>query len=327
MPDVENAEAPDLEKEDVAIAEEFQSGEPGDTTKLDQDGKAKDNKSGRHTEKNNGNNTRRKKIIRALKWAGIVLFPLISAAIFFWTQPPSTQDISNDSKQARKPETATKQWPAQEQEMVDFINLTLTETEQVWKKIFIEKDSTYRKPELTLFTNKIESACNHEQIASGSFYCPQEQQIYIDLSLYLDLKNRLDIPGDFAQGYIVAHEIGHHVQNLAGIYEQVPEARLLLTDKEFKMVSLRLELQADCFAGIWAKHTDKQYHSVEREDIIDALHAVNRISHERLRQQTEEEITPDALTHGSSRQRIRWFMIGYNRGSFDACDTFTTTDL
>lgn len=318
MPDVENVETPDLEKKDIELEEQGEDNNTGENKEIGDN--SEDTK---HDKDANENNTRRKKIIPTLKWTGIVLFPLIGVAILLWLNPSFTKKVPDDSAQAIK----TKQLPAKDQEMVDFINLTFTETEQVWKEIFIEKDSSYRKPELTLFTNKIESACNHEQVASGSFYCPQERRIYIDLSLYLDLKNRLDIPGDFAQGYIIAHEVGHHIQNLAGIYGQVPEARLLLSDKKFKMVSLRLELQADCFAGIWAKHTDKQHHNVEQADIIDTLRAVNRISHKRLRQQTEDEITPDSLTHGSARQRLHWFMVGYNKGSFDYCDTFTTIDL
>lgn len=253
--------------------------------------------------------------------------PLDDCGCLFWSYSSVYKTFSGKIRDNQPPPPATQQWTAAEQEMVNFIDLTLTETEQTWKKIFAEKDGAYRTPKRTLFTDKIEYVCGHEQAASGTFYCPQEQRTYIDFSLYLDLKNRLDIPGDFAQGYIIAHEIGHHVQNLAGISEQIPEARLLLSDKDFKMVLLRLELQADCFAGIWAKHTDKEYHNVEQADIVDALTAVNRISHERLQQQTEEEITPDSFTHGSARQRIRWFMTGYDKGSFDSCDTFTTMDL
>lgn len=271
--------------------------------------------------------TRRQKTISALKWTGALLPILMIAAVYFGVTPPFIKHFLQKSGITRPPPPVTQQWTTEEQELVNFIDLTLTETEQIWKKIFADKNGVYKTPKHTLFTDKIEYVCDYEQAASGTFYCPQEQRIYIDLSLYLDLKNRLDIPGDFAQGYVIAHGIGHHVQALAGISEQIPEARLLLSDKDFKMVLLRLELQADCFSGIWAKHTDKEYHNIEQIDIVDALSAVNRISHERLQRQTEEEITPDSLTHGSARQRTRWFMTGYNKGSFDSCDTFTSVDL
>jgi hypothetical protein len=316
MPDVENVEEPDLERIDPEMEE----------IGVDEGSNEKENKSDHHIETNE-NDTGRRKIIRGFKWAGIVLFPLVAVATFFGFNRPLPQNISDQSKEVGTSEATIKQETAEKEKRVDRINLTLTKTEQVWKKIFMEKHGVYKKPKLTQFSGKIESVCGLKQAASGSFYCPQEQRIYIDLSLYVDLTNRLDIPGDFAQAYIIAHEVGHHIQNLAGISEQIPEARLKLNDKAFKKVSLRLELQADCFAGIWAKHTDNQFNNITQEDIVDTLNAVNRISRERLRAQTENEITPDPLTHGSARQRIHWFMTGYSMGDFDACDTFTTTDL
>lgn len=247
MSDIENGEehknsAPEdnVETNDESDAKEDTGLEEGEESK----GAVTENKTGEgasHAAKKK-NKTRRQKTISALKWTGAVLPLLMIAAVYFGVTPPFIKHFLEKSGITSPPPAATKQWTVAEQEMVNFIDLTLTETEQIWKKIFAEKDGVYRTPKRTLFTDRIESVCGHEQAASGTFYCPQEQQIYIDLSLYLDLKNRLDIPGNFAQGYIIAHEIGHHVQNLAGISEQIPEARLLLSDKDFKMVLLRLEL-------------------------------------------------------------------------------------
>jgi predicted metalloprotease len=244
-------------------------------------------------------------------------------------KPTIITNIFNLSEQLQPPQATATQRTAEELEMVNIVDLTLTETEKIWDKIFVEKGGVYKKPDVTIFTDRTSATCNKsenesEQFSLGTFYCPEEKRIYIDLSLHRDLKNRLDIPGDFAQGYIVAHEIGHHVQNLIGISEQIPAARLQLTSKKFQQVLQRLELQADCFAGMWAKQSLKQQQDVKPEEFTDALNAVTRFSREHLQQQKGDDLMPDPFTHGSSRLRLHWFTVGYNKGTLDGCDTFTT---
>ncbi len=331
------------EKEDEANLEDDSAAEDTDEEQETEDEDQEDSPSEDEGEesleeqsqdKNETNDAGKKKVTQLLKWAGIILLPLLAAGTLFVVKPTIITNLFNTSEQIDIPQTTATQWTAEELEMVNIVGLTLTETEKIWNKIFAEKGGVYKNPDFTIFTNRIrtprnekESESESEQFSLGTFYCLEEQRIYIDLSLHRDLKNRLDIPGDFAQGYIVAHEIGHHVQNLIGISEQVPAARLQLTNKEFAMVLQRIELQADCFAGIWAKHTAKQNYNVEPEEFADALNAVTHFSREHLRQKEGDDLMPDPFTHGSSRLRLRWFTIGYNKGTLDDCDTFTTIDL
>lgn len=316
MPDAENIEVPAFEGQDNET--------DGVVVKIDSNKKEIQSE---HRADTNESNTPSKNIIRQYQWIAILLIFLLAIATLHWFNRILPQNISYQTKQTDTHKVDAIQQTAETKEAINFINLTLADTEQVWKKIFLEKHSIYKKPKQTLFSGITPPVCGLTQSSSGSFYCPQEQQIYIDLSQYPELNNRLDIPGDFAQAYIVSHEVGHHIQNLAGISEQIPEARLQLNDKAFKRVSLRLELQADCFAGIWAKNTNRVLSALKQQDIVDAFNAVNRISREYQKAQTEDIIIPDPLTHGSVRQRTHWFMTGYSKGSFDACDTFTTADL
>jgi len=276
------------------------------------------------------------KLFNFLKWTGIVSLPLIVIALLLVLKPTVISNLFNTTElQIHTPKTAAIQWTAEELEMINVVGQTVTETEKIWNTIFTKKGGIFKKPDFTIFTGRIRSVCAEkqenelivEQSSLGTFYCPDEKRIYIDLSLHRDLKNRLDIPGDFAQGYIVAHEIGHHVQNLAGISAQIPAARLRLSDKEFDMVSQRLELQADCFAGIWARHTAEAQYNVRPEEFADALNAVSNYSRKRLKQKKDNDIMPDPFTHGSPRLRLRWFTIGFDKGTFDACDTFTVMEL
>ncbi len=261
-------------------------------------------------------------------------------AVLLYLKPNILTNIFNKPEQlVHTPKTAAIQWTAEELEMINIVGQTLAETEKIWNKIFTEKGGIYKKPDFTIYTDRISSVCVDseaevpetekiiEKSSIGTFYCPEEKRIYIDLSLHRDLKNRLDIPGDFAQGYIVAHEIGHHVQNLAGISEQIPAARLTLGEKAFDMVLQRMELQVDCFAGIWARHTADQLYNTSREEFADALNAVTHYSREHLKQKKVNDTMPDPFTHSSSRLRLRWFTIGYDKGTFDACDTFTIMEL
>ncbi len=186
---------------------------------------------------------------------------------------------------------------------------------------------TYQEPKLVLFTGAVQSACGFAQAAMGPFYCPGDRKVYIDLGFYRDLKDRMNAPGDFAQAYVVAHEVGHHVQNLLGISDKVHAARRRLSDTDYNKLSVRLELQADCLAGVWANNADRARQVVEPGDIDEALNAASQIGDDRLQKQARGYVTPDSFTHGSSEQRVRWFRQGYAGGDFNSCDTFSARSL
>jgi predicted metalloprotease len=188
-------------------------------------------------------------------------------------------------------------------------------------------DRTYQEPTLVLFSGAVESACGYAQAAVGPFYCPRDQKVYIDLSFYNDLKNRFRAPGDFAQAYVIAHEIGHHVQTLLGISQKVHKLRGSLNQTEANRLSVMQELQADCFAGIWAHHADRARQILEEGDIEEALNAASSIGDDRLQKQSRGYVTPDSFTHGSSAQRVRWFRRGLETGNVSRCNTFKAENL
>ncbi len=203
----------------------------------------------------------------------------------------------------------------------------LADTEDVWTQVFKERGQTYQKPKLVLFSGMVQSACGYAQAAMGPFYCPGDRKVYIDLAFYKDLQQQLHSPGDFARAYVVAHEIGHHVQKLLGISDQVDQARRQLSKKEFNKVSVRLELQADCFAGVWTNRADRMRGILEPGDIEEALNAASNIGDDRLQKQAKGYVTPDSFTHGSSAQRVRWFNQGYQAGDINSCNTFEARSL
>jgi len=209
----------------------------------------------------------------------------------------------------------------------DFISVVLADTEDTWTALFAEGGQRYVAPTLVLFSGSVQSACGSAQAAMGPFYCPADQKVYIDLSFYQDLKDRFQAPGDFAQAYVIAHEIGHHVQNLTGLSDQVQRARQTASEGEANALSVRLELQADCFAGIWAHRADRTRQILETGDVEEALTAASAIGDDRLQQQSRGYVTPDSFTHGSADQRVRWFRRGLDSGQLDACDTFTAKSL
>ena len=214
-----------------------------------------------------------------------------------------------------------------ENELADFVSVVLADTEDTWGVLFRQAGGRYEEPSLVLFTGAVESACGYAQAAMGPFYCPADRKVYIDLSFYQDLKNKMGAPGDFAQAYVVAHEIGHHVQNLLGISDQVHEARRRVSQTQYNQLSVRLELQADCFSGLWANHADRTRHILESGDIEEALNAASMIGDDRLQKQARGYVTPDSFTHGTSAQRVRWFRRGLQSGRIDACDTFNAAQL
>lgn len=216
-----------------------------------------------------------------------------------------------------------------EEELKDFVSVILGSTEDVWGQIFADGKGSYRQPTLILFSGATQSACGYAQSAMGPFYCPPDQTVYIDLDFYRDLRSRFEAPGDFAQAYVIAHEVGHHVQNLLGIEKQVSRARSGMSETDANALSVRVELQADCFAGIWAHQIEVNDQNLKLEpgDIKEGLTAASAIGDDRLQSQATGRVVPDSFTHGSSEQRVRWFQRGLDTGDLEACDTFNADKL
>ena len=212
--------------------------------------------------------------------------------------------------------------PPATDEMARFVSKVLADTEDTWRTIFRQAGRQYRDPKLVLFTGATPTACGTGQTAMGPFYCPADQKVYIDLAFYQDLKVRFKAPGDFAQAYVIAHEVGHHVQHLLGISDKVQAARSRASQTQANALSVRLELQADCLAGIWAHHADRMRNILEAGDIEEALTAASAIGDDRLQQQTRGYAVPDSFTHGTSADRVRWFRRGIESGTLKQCDTF-----
>ena len=215
----------------------------------------------------------------------------------------------------------------QERELVSFVSVVLADTEDTWHELFRRQGKTYQEPRLVLFRGATRSACGLGQAAMGPFYCPADHRVYIDLSFYQDLRDRFKAPGDFAQAYVIAHEVGHHVQTLLGISERVQQAKRGLDEVKANQLSVRQELQADCLAGIWAHHADRTRQLLETGDIEEGLTAASAIGDDRLQKQSQGYVSPDSFTHGSSAQRVKWFETGLHSGSLKACDTFSTSTL
>ena len=208
----------------------------------------------------------------------------------------------------------------------EFVATVLADTEDVWTDIFKANGRTYEPPTLVLFSNATQSACGFASQAAGPFYCPGDRKVYIDLGFYDELANRFQAPGDFAEAYVIAHEIGHHVQNLLGVLPRVHQQRAQLDEASANALSVRLELQADCLAGIWAQEEERRGF-LEVGDIDEALNAASRIGDDTLQKQSQGYVVPDSFTHGTSAQRSRWFKRGYNEGSINSCDTFSASEV
>ena len=216
---------------------------------------------------------------------------------------------------------------AAEDQRAQFVKVVLAETEDVWNTLFQKAGKNYVEPTLTLFSGATQSACGSASAATGPFYCPGDQKVYIDLSFYQDLQNRFQAPGDFAMAYVIAHEVGHHVQNLLGISNKVQQMRQQLSEGEYNKYSVMLELQADFFAGVWAHHTQKMKNILEEGDIEEALTAANAIGDDRLQKESQGYVVPESFTHGTSQQRMYWFKKGYQTGDMNQGDTFNSPDL
>lgn len=209
----------------------------------------------------------------------------------------------------------------------DFVSAVLGETEDVWQEIFAQRGQTYQPPHLVLFSGAARSACGLADAATGPFYCPGDQKVYLDMSFFDELERRFGASGDFARAYVIAHEIGHHVQNQLGIMAKVERQRERLSETEYKRLSVRLELQADFLAGVWANHAHKSQQILEAGDVEQALNAASAIGDDRLQKQTQGYVVPDAFTHGTSEQRVRWFRRGLETGDLQQGDTFNAEQL
>ena len=216
--------------------------------------------------------------------------------------------------------------PAQEP-LKEFVATVLADTEDVWNDLFAKMGKQYREPTLVLFSDRVQSACGIAGAAVGPFYCPADQKLYIDLAFYDELRDRFGAPGDFAQAYVIAHEVGHHVQNQLGIAQQVDAARQRLSPAEANELSVRMELQADFFAGVWAHHAQRMKQILDRGDIEEGLNAAAAIGDDRLQMEAQGYVRPDAFTHGTSEQRVRWFKKGLETGDPDQGDTFNAARL
>ncbi|MFL6696422.1 MAG: neutral zinc metallopeptidase [Vitreoscilla sp.] len=222
---------------------------------------------------------------------------------------------------APAPGQRSAQAPAQDQ-MKQFVSVVLADTEDVWTQVFKERGGSYRDPKLVLFRDATSTGCGRGEAATGPFYCPGDEKVYIDLSFYDLLRTKLGAPGDFAQAYVIAHEVGHHVQKLMGISEKVDAARRSADEARSNALSVRLELQADCFAGIWANRAQSTKQIIEAGDIDEALNAASQIGDDTLQRKASGTVQPETFTHGTSAQRVHWFKQGYQTGQIEQCDTF-----
>jgi len=232
-----------------------------------------------------------------------------------------------NSQQAQLPQTAQYDSQAPRDEASKFVAVVLADTEDAWNAIFQQMGAQYEEPKLVLFTDEIRSGCGFASGATGPFYCPEDRRVYIDLGFFHELQKRLGAGGDFAEAYVIAHEVGHHVQNLLGISDRVQAARRRVSEAEYNRLSVRLELQADFLAGVWARYTDRVKHVVEAGDIEEAMRAASAVGDDRLQYRSRGYVVPDSFTHGTSEQRVRWFRRGYETGDLSQGDTFNAPEL
>ncbi len=258
---------------------------------------------------------------------GTIVIALVGGAIFGINPLTILGILSGDGAPTAQVQQGPAQRPPADDKAARFVSTVLADTEDVWKQIFTQGGATYQVPRLALFRGAIQTACGQGQAAMGPFYCPADQKVYIDLNFYETLKTRLGAPGDFAQAYVIAHEVGHHVQHVLGITNQVEQARRSGSQAQANAASVRLELQADCFAGVWAHHAQNQRQILEQGDVEEAMNAAAKIGDDALQKGSGGAVVPESFTHGSSAQRQRWFSTGLKTGSVKACDTFNTRNL
>ncbi len=271
----------------------------------------------------NVEDNRSRRIGRKAGGGGIGVIILALVAMYFGVDPSvvlnAGKTLSQNNNQSQQ---QSYQPSASENQLAQFVSVVLADTEDVWNALFKAQGKRYQEPRLVLFTQSVQSACGMAGSATGPFYCPADKKVYIDLSFYEELKSRHNAPGDFAQAYVIAHEVGHHVQNLLGISTKVHQAKQQLSKEKGNKLSVKLELQADCLAGVWANHAQDSKHILDAGDLQEALVAASAIGDDRLQKQSRGYVTPENFTHGSSKQRVYWFKQGFNNGKMNLCNTF-----
>ena len=256
---------------------------------------------------------------------GLGTIVLVVIALFLGVDPSVVLQGGGPEVNTAPPAVERRASPEEDQ-LKEFVAVVLADTEDTWKEVFRGMNREYRDPKLVLFTGVVQSACGTAQSAVGPFYCPEDQKVYLDLGFFRDLRERFKAPGEFAQAYVIAHEVGHHVQRLLGISEKVRSLQSRAGEREGNALSVRLELQADCFAGVWANNANRSRQILEQGDIEKGLNAASAIGDDRLQKQSRGYVVPDAFTHGSSAQRVRWFKRGLESGSVRQCDTFNARE-
>jgi predicted metalloprotease len=257
---------------------------------------------------------------------GTIVIALIGSAVFGVNPLTVLNLLSGGSGAGPAREAQVQTTPANDKQ-TRFVKTVLADTEDVWTKLFSERGATYVKPKLRLFEDSTETGCGQGETASGPFYCPADQKVYIDLSFYRLMQERFGVSGEFAQAYVIAHEIGHHVQKQLGISDKVQSARENGSERQANAMSVKLELQADCFAGVWAFHGNQARGILQEGDVESALKAATAIGDDTLQRQAQGRVVPDSFTHGTSEQRVRWFSRGLQSGQIDQCDTFAAKQL
>lgn len=280
-------------------------------------------KSGRRSA--NVQDRRGTRVSRQAAGGGIVTLVILVAALYFGIDPQPLLETASQVGGGvnREPYTPS----AEENELADFTAVVLGDTEDTWHALFRATGSTYEEPQLVLFSGAVQSACGFAQAATGPFYCPGDRHVYIDLGFFRELQERFRAPGDFAQAYVIAHEVGHHVQTVMGISQQVRDAQRRADRQEQLALSVRMELQADCFAGLWAHHAHAARNILEAGDVEEGLNAAAAIGDDRIQKRTQGYVVPESFSHGSSEQRVRWFRHGLENGRLENCDTFAARKL
>jgi predicted metalloprotease len=278
--------------------------------------------SGRRSD--NVEDRRGRRVTRGVAGGGIGALILVVVAMLFGVDPR----LLLQGVPAGGGETVEPYQPTPEEErLADFVRVVLGDTEDTWTALFQGAGGTYELPVLVLFSGAVRSACGYADAAVGPFYCPGDRKLYIDLSFYQEMQTRFGAPGDFAQAYVIAHEVGHHVQTLIGVADEVNAARRRVSQEDANALSVRQELQADCFAGVWAHHAQRVRNVLEQGDLEEALTAAAAIGDDRLQRQSQGYVVPETFTHGTSEQRVRWFREGFRTGDTARCDTFQSPAL
>lgn len=263
---------------------------------------------------------------RGVVGGGIGTIVIVLLALYFGVDPSTILQTVPQGGPSSLTEQQSQQYRGGDRK-ADFVSVVLADTEKTWHGLFRQYGRTYEEPKLVLFSGAVQSACGFAQAAMGPFYCPGDRKVYLDLSFFEDMTTRFHASGDFAQAYVIAHEVGHHVQNLLGIAEKVQTAMQRSTQREANRLSVRMELQADCLAGVWGYNADRSRGLLESGDLEEALGAASAIGDDRIMRQTRGTVVPDAFTHGTSKQRVTWFRRGFESGDINQCNTFDASNL